>query len=325
MFYNQPIAHRFGNALAADIESGKWQRLEMAVAWVRHSGTRHLAPSFEAFLRRGAVAQVTVGVDIENTSQEGLQDLLTWQNHGPIDTYVYHNEAGDNVFHPKVYLLSSPDEARLIVGSNNLTGAGLLANTEAGLQLDAPVGDPIISDARAALAQWRDLTTGFVKKLDATLLNDLVRLSYVFPERQLRERRRIITNQAKSRRRTRNQALFRSQRVSRPPARITPGQRLHVPGTILLMRVRKARRTQIQIPIRVVRTRFFAGVNELVSAHNVRHPLVHAEALTPLNWNYQRAIQWLIRFFVWNGLRRQLFMKPSMPRIHAAARFAKPC
>lgn len=40
-FYNQPIAHRFGRALISSIESGEWKRIEIAVAWVRQSGTRH--------------------------------------------------------------------------------------------------------------------------------------------------------------------------------------------------------------------------------------------------------------------------------------------
>src|SRR2546428_11322580 len=100
MFYNQPLAHRFGKALADDIESGKWNRLEIAVAWVRRSGTRHLEPSFRKFLKSGGMAQVTVGVDIENTSREGLTDLLAWQSEGAMETFIHHNEA-DTTFHPK--------------------------------------------------------------------------------------------------------------------------------------------------------------------------------------------------------------------------------
>src|ERR1700741_932652 len=124
MFYNQPLAHRFGTALASDIESGKWQGLEFAIAWVRRSGTQHLESSVSKFLRAGGFAQLTVGIDIENTSAEGLQDLLDWQAEGNLETHVYHNEANPT-FHPKVYLLKNDAEARLIVGSNNITAAGL--------------------------------------------------------------------------------------------------------------------------------------------------------------------------------------------------------
>ena len=287
MFYNQPLAHRFGTALANDIESDKWTRIEMAAAWVRRSGTQHLESSFKRFLGRGGFAQVTVGVDIENTSEEGLKDLLALEADGNIEIYIHHNER-DATFHPKVYLFRNDTEARLIVGSNNLTEAGLFVNTEAGLQLDAPLTDPIIRDARTALAAWRDPDTGLAKRLDVTLLDDLVRLGYVFQEQELRERRRASVNQSKSKRPAAAQALFKAQRYQAPPVRHALVPTAQVPGTVLLMRVRRAsetaRRTQIQIPIRVVRTNFFAGITALVSDHDNRtHALVQASARGGLN------------------------------------------
>lgn len=287
MFYNQPLAHRFGTALAADIESDKWNRIEIAVAWVRRSGTQHLEEPFKKFLERGGFAQVTVGVDIENTSAEGLNDFLALQATGNIETYIHHNEA-ETTFHPKVYLLRNDADARLIVGSNNLTGAGLYVNTEAGLQLDAPVNDPLIQDARTALASWRDLSTGFAKRLDATLLSDLVRLGYVFPEQELRKRRRASGDQSKAKRPAATQALFKAQRYAAPSVRRAQAIAAQVPGTVLLMRVRRvsesSRRTQIQIPFRVLRTNFFSGMNALVSAHDARtHPLGETRARGGVN------------------------------------------
>jgi hypothetical protein len=287
LFYNQPLAHRFGTALGSDIESEKWNRIEIAVAWVRRSGTQHIEEPFKKFLRRGGFAQVTIGVDIENTSAEGLKDFLTLQADGNIETYIHHNEA-ETTFHPKVYLLRNDADARLIVGSNNLTGAGLFVNTEAGLQLDAPLNDPLIRDARTALAAWRDPSTGLAKRLDATLLDDLVRLGYVFPEQELRKRRRASGDQSKAKRTAATQALFKTERYAAPPVRRARVVAAQVPGTVLLMRVRRAsesaRRTQIQIPIRVVRTKFFFGINAVVSAHDGRtHGLVQASARGGLN------------------------------------------
>ena len=221
MFYNQPLAHRFGTALAADIGSEKWNHIEIAVAWVRRSGTQHLEESFRKFLGRGGFVHVTVGVDIENTSAEGLKDLLALQAHGNIETYVHHNEA-ETTFHPKVYLFRNDEDARLIVGSNNLTEAGFFVNTEAGLQLDAPLNDPLILDARTALAVWRDTSTGLARHLDATLLADLVRLGYVFPEQELRKRRKASGDQANAKRSATTQALFKAQRYAAPPVRRAP-------------------------------------------------------------------------------------------------------
>jgi len=283
MFFNQPLAHRFGTALRSDIGSKQWTSVELAAAWVRRSGMRHLKPAFREFLEWGGSAQVTVGVDIENTSAEGLTDLLALQDHGSIETYIHHNEASNNTFHPKVYLLRNDTEARLIVGSNNLTESGLFLNTEAGLQVDAALDDPLIAEARSALAAWRDPQAGLARRLDDTLLDDMMRLGYVFPEKELQGRRKASIATAKAKRPSAGEALFarhpytapRSAKGGIPPAK--------VPGTVLLMRVRRAsetaRRTQIQIPFRVVRTSFFVGIGELVSAHNGRaHPLILASA-----------------------------------------------
>ena len=287
MFYNQPLAHRFGTVLTAGIENDKWNRIEIAVAWVRRSGTQHLKEPFKKFLGRGGFAQITVGIDIENTSAEGLGDLLALQDDGNIETYVHHNEA-ETTFHPKVYLLRNHAYARLIVGSNNLTESGLFVNTEAGLQIDAPINDPLILDTRTALAAWRDTNTGLAKRLDATLIADLVRLGYVFPEHALRNRRKASDDQSKAKRPAKTQSLFKAQRYAAPPFRRAEIMSTQVAGTVLLMRVRRAsesaRRTQVQIPIRVVRTKFFSGINSLVSAHNARtHPLVQAQARGGLN------------------------------------------
>lgn len=161
-------------------------------------------------------------------------------------------------------------------------------NTEAGLQLDAPLNDVLIRDARTALAAWRDTTTGMAKRLDATLLNDLVRLGYVFTEQELRKRRKESGNQSKAKRPAATQALFKAQRYAAPPIRRAPVAAAEVPGTVLLMPVRRAsesaRQTQIQIPIRVVRTNCFSGINRVVSAHDGRsHPLVQASARGGLN------------------------------------------
>lgn len=278
MFYNQPLAHRFGTALAEDIESGRWGRLEFAIAWVRRSGTRHLNTSFQKFLTGGGFAQVTVGIDIENTSEEGLGDLLSWQSGGNMETFIYHNEA-DGTFHPKVYLLRNNTEARLIVGSNNMTGAGLFVNVEAGLQIDAPLNDPLINDARTALAAWRDTTTGLTRKLDGTLLNDLVKLGYVFPEKELKARRKSSAEHSRKKRGPAKQALFKAQRFRIPPVHSPRAASVDIAGTVLLMRVRRAseseRRTQIQLPIRVLRSNFFVGINEMVSAHDGRSHSPH--------------------------------------------------
>jgi len=93
-----------------------------------------LSEQFRAFLRNGGHLSIVVGIDLKNTTREGLQALLDLEQFGRSETFVYHNEAG-SIFHPKVYLFRNTTEARLIVGSNNLTASGLYVNVEAGLRL----------------------------------------------------------------------------------------------------------------------------------------------------------------------------------------------
>jgi HKD family nuclease len=286
-FYNQPIAHRFGKALIGSIESGEWKRIEIAVAWVRRSGTKHVKPCLSNFLSAGGIAKFTVGIDIENTSKEGLEDLLGLQDIGDSESYIYHNEA-NATFHPKVYLLQNENRTRLIVGSNNITEAGLYVNTEAGLQLDAASNDPLIVEVREALASWRDISIGFVKRLDRTLLRDLVALGYVMPETTLRGRRRQSESEAKAKRSRTKQLLFQSLNITVPPTPPSLITQEQITGAVLLMRVRRAsetaRRTQVQIPIRVIRTKFFEGITEIVSAHDGRsHTIITASARGLIN------------------------------------------
>jgi hypothetical protein len=176
----------------------------------------------------------------------------------------------------------------LIVGSNNLTEAGLFSNTEAGLQVDAGINDPIIIEARTALASWRDPQDGLARKLDQTLLNDLVSEGYVLPEAKLRQRRRDSERVAKAARLvgTPRRQLFGRKVISVPPR--PAAQPVQAPvraasiGRVLLMRVRRVseteRRTQVQFPKRLVRTNFFVQINSVTSSHDGRvHELREAK------------------------------------------------
>lgn len=104
--YIQPHAHRFGTTLQDLLVGDRWESFAVGVAWVRRSGTRHLFQALGSFLDRGGTTRFAVGVDIENTSREGLQDLLSLDSRGHSETFIYHNEAA-TTFHPKLYLFSN--------------------------------------------------------------------------------------------------------------------------------------------------------------------------------------------------------------------------
>lgn len=286
MFYNQPLSTRFGTDLISHIASGAWNSLDIAVAWVRASGIAHLEPSLITFLKDGKELNVVVGVDFDNTTKEGLEKLLSLQQYGVVSIYIHHNEAA-TIFHPKLYLFRNATHAKLIVGSNNITEAGLFQNTEAGLELDTKIGDSIIVSAINAIQAWRNTSLGLAHQLDAAFLAELVSNGYITDEASVKAQ--TASRRGSSKKAGAGKKLFKGISVTPPqkptapqskPSYALPGKKkpsvgqgiaatvggttspAAVAGQVLLMRVRTARGTQVQIPIREP---FFTGVTQVYS------------------------------------------------------------
>ena len=295
LLFNQPLSVRFGTELMNLIADSKWESFNFAVAWVRRSGMRHLRAGLESFLARGGSISAIVGIDLQNTTREGLEALLDLERFGAADTYVYYNENAASTFHPKIYLLRNKTDASLIVGSNNLTQAGLFTNVEAGLTVTSPVGDKIVQDVMIAFQSWSDPSTGLAKKLDAALLADLVLQGYVLDEGVLSSTRPMPSPSGSG---VKTKKLFASRPVSAPApasaAAAASGSRpggVTIPaasGSVLLMRVRKAsatgRPTQTQLPIRLYNTGFFGAASVVRSSHSGDlHQISRASARGSIN------------------------------------------
>src|SRR5258708_11262175 len=191
LFYNEPLAVRFGTELRRNVDQLDgvdpfWDTLDIAVAWVRASGMAYLSDRLANFLENGGRLSVIVGIDIQNTTREGLQALLDLEQYGKCETIVYHNEA-NWVFHPKLYLFRNEEEARLIVGSNNITQSGLYVNVEAGLQVDTDVNASVVGQALDALSSWKDTTSRLTVRLDPQFLARLSPDGYVPDEATARD------------------------------------------------------------------------------------------------------------------------------------------
>jgi len=265
---------------------------------VRRSGMRHIQEDIKSFLARGGVGAVSVGVDIENTSVEGLKDLLDLESHGSMETFVYHNESA-STFHPKIYYLADDVFAQLVVGSFNITEAGLFTNNEAGLLVTGAIGDGEIVAAREALTALRRVADPCVRRLTPEFLEALTAEGYIFSEQVLRARRTIAPGRRGGQRRP---PLFGRIRVDPPPLpkgairastvaerpepakatpvsaeKVAPARAVTKPPTpqvphheaTLIARVRKvsvtARATQIQLPMRLEEA-FVKGVDAVTNA-----------------------------------------------------------
>jgi HKD family nuclease len=287
---------QFGARLDALLRSGDTEEVNIGVAWVRRSGMSALGPGFEALLARGGKLRITVGIDIQNTSQEGLEDLLGLSaaaGAGALEPFVYHNESNrtNTTFHPKIYVfIQRGEKVLLIVGSNNLTGAAATDNVEAALMYQGELGDQVVRDAMRILKSWRDPASPLVRALTPALLAELIANKYVLPERVLRTRSAVSGASP-----TRRRPLFGA--VDRPglPAlaltaggRATPAARPSRPAppasgeTVVLMRIRTARGTQTQLPVQVM-TGPLAGVTELISIAGTHRGISAAHARGKVN------------------------------------------
>lgn len=289
MFFSQPLSTRFGTLLISHIESGRWSRIDIAVAWVRASGIQHLKSALEGFLSKGGKLRLVAGVDFDNTTKEGLEALLALMPLGAVEIFIHHNEAS-TVFHPKLYLFTSETDGKLIVGSNNLTEAGLFLNTEAGIELDVLRSDAAVQSALDAMDAWCDTSSGLALPLSATLIQELVDNNYIMSETEVR----ALQSTRKSKNQSRKKKLFKSLPVTPPTpaakpkvaansitktAKSLPHKAATPIGQVLLMRIRKAsekdRPTQTQIPKVVAESTFFGGVTTVRSTHDGEYHQVH--------------------------------------------------
>jgi HKD family nuclease len=274
IFHPQPGRRTFRRLLVQELRDDRWRVVEIAVAWARRAGARALFPALRAFARRGGLIRITVGIDIEHTSREGLAQLLKLQKYGDVGLWIHHNELPYVTFHPKVYLFRNGEAAKLIIGSQNLTAGGLALNTEAALEFEGRSTAKAIVRAADTLALWRDPGSPVARPLTKDFLNQLVKMGYVLPEKRLRTRVKML-RQAIKRRRT--QRLFGRQKTMRfggAKRRRAARVKSAAIARALLMRVRKAhvtdRPTQTQLPKAVYDDGFFAGVDAIRSLHDGR-------------------------------------------------------
>jgi HKD family nuclease len=81
--------------------------------------------------RRLARAFVSIGIDRKRTSYDALNRLLQLKGtFTDLHVYVVHDKRSNYTFHPKMYNFESRSVALILVGSSNLTRAGLASNYE---------------------------------------------------------------------------------------------------------------------------------------------------------------------------------------------------
>src|SRR5207248_2194203 len=106
-------------------------------------GVRALEDGLTNLAERGGEARLLAGLD------DFITDLRAAERFAELPRAEFKvflpTSVGDRArFHPKLYVFEGRDESSVIVGSANLTGAGLETNYEASLWLRAQPDDPLL-------------------------------------------------------------------------------------------------------------------------------------------------------------------------------------
>lgn len=105
------------------------ERAILSVAFVSKSGADLLAPKLGI---HGPKTKAFIGIRNDITSTQGAAQLLA----AGTSLFVVDTGSRNVLFHPKLYLVRGKTEARLIIGSANLTLGGMNNNIEAGVAID---------------------------------------------------------------------------------------------------------------------------------------------------------------------------------------------
>ena len=144
---NQPFNGQLGEILITKLQA-KYSRLTILVAFARNSGVLRMKPALERFKASGGNIQIFVGVDIQGTTFEALQNLLPLCD----ALYVVHSEDSAMTYHSKVYFLENDTDIWMAVGSNNLTGGGLWTNFESCQCQECFIGTPEFDELHTPFA-----------------------------------------------------------------------------------------------------------------------------------------------------------------------------
>lgn len=210
---------RLGEWLIENLSDQKWTEFRAAVAFAKTSGVNYLAEPLSRFAARGRV-KLSVGIDAFGTSFEALQVLLQCMGSSG-ELWVFHNEA-NHLFHPKAYIFRNQAEARVVIGSNNLTRGGLFTNYELAVELAL---DLSLDGDRALFRELEELLDGYctekegtARRLDPQELDGLLADRYILNEADIAPAQAPQPVRGKSR--------FKSSPIPPPPIlRRKPGRK----------------------------------------------------------------------------------------------------
>lgn len=175
--FNNPVGDRIIDALTQD----KYDTFSAFVAFVSTGGIKNIEEQLISFKNRGGKICLYVGVDLNGTSKEALSKLIELE----IPTYIVFSP-NKIIYHPKVYTFKGNDDNIVIVGSSNLTAAGLFQNIEASVCFtyinDDEQGQEFVSDICDHFNTLISREATYCQELNVDILDLLVKNKIVISE-----------------------------------------------------------------------------------------------------------------------------------------------
>ena len=177
---NQPWDGRMDDELnALMLQNPKFDKVFIAVAFVKRSGVRRIGPALTSFTQSGSDVEVVAGIDHLGTSRQGLEEL---QSAGA-KVSIFHDNVLNRTFHTKLYLFErSGSEAVVYLGSSNLTAGGLYSNYETNTCYNFNLGNPAELADYQSFKQVFDTAQKLSHRLTPALLADLVQRVWLSDE-----------------------------------------------------------------------------------------------------------------------------------------------
>lgn len=196
--YEENSPNAVGTHLIRLLADENFQKLTILTAFASPSGVLGLLPRIDNAKAHLKEITIITGVDQKGTSDRALESLIELD----VNAFVFY-QPSNPIFHPKMYFFEGGKISTLIIGSSNLTVSGLFTNIEASLlvELENIVDGEVISQVKDYFHALFDETDPNLKRLDQTLINNLVKAKVVPTEKERRQLynkvRRNVSEKAK--------------------------------------------------------------------------------------------------------------------------------
>lgn len=130
------------DAIERHLTSPNLLRFRIAVAYARWDGLGLLSSNIEKLLGRGGSFELIVGIENGVTTPDALLYGLVLEKRFPkrVTTRAIVDEYANSIMHTKLYEFHSAQETTALIGSANLTGGGLVRNTELSIETTVTQG-----------------------------------------------------------------------------------------------------------------------------------------------------------------------------------------